>query len=574
MYGVVMAAMAATAALAPTRPWLPLARVLALILLPILLIGGGAAAAAGADGERPTVALVLGGGSARGFSHIGLLKALAEAGIPVDMLVGTSMGSLVAGMYAAGLSVDNLVYVATTIDMGQLFEPLAPSRGGLVDPRRLQIFIDHLTGGATFDRLTVPFYAVLTHLETGQEVVWSQGPISRGILASIAIPGTFPPVELEGEYYVDGGVASMVPVEAARRLGADVIIAVDVRGKRTQPVDPTDPLDVLNTVLDHMLGANADAQLAQADVVVFPDIPADAGLEYDRAADFIAAGYAAAQEALPQIRAALLAKDPNFPFGIKPPPPGWPDAEFAQRVSDALNAATADVPVLQLSALPAYRLGVDGAIRQLGFDLDLGHVKGQPLYGLYSLRVTDRTVVHTLGIGAGTCRGLCGAAFLRRDSAHAHWSPGLLLEGVAQHVHYAVEWEARATETGPGWQAELMYPLTSEALVRGHQLVVEVSRDPRGIYGPGRDAVRAEARIRWYLPAERRTALGFLRGATHWYFGAGLAQTWDGSSPPSPLVEAGAVLNEYVFGLHPVRLRAAVTYRGDESWSLLLALGE
>src|SRR5690606_7299197 len=246
-----MAAMAATAALAPTRPWLPLARVLALILLPILLIGGGAAAAAGADGERPTVALVLGGGSARGFSHIGLLKALAEAGIPVDMLVGTSMGSLVAGMYAAGLSVDNLVYVATTIDMGQLFEPLAPSRGGLVDPRRLQIFIDHLTGGATFDRLTVPFYAVLTHLETGQEVVWSQGPISRGILASIAIPGAFPPVELEGEYYVDGGVASMVPVEAARRLGADVIIAVDVRGKRTQPVDPTDPLDVLNTVLDH-----------------------------------------------------------------------------------------------------------------------------------------------------------------------------------------------------------------------------------------------------------------------------------------------------------------------------------
>src|SRR5690606_21290873 len=147
---------------------------------------------------------------------------------------------------------------------------------------RFERFLHALTGGATFDALPIPYYALVTHLESGRAVVWHRGPVSRGMLASMSIPGAFPPVELDGEYYVDGGVASMVPVEAARRLAADVVIAVDVRGRRTTPVDVNNPLDVVNTVLDHMLQANADAQLALADVVVLPDVPADAHMEYDR----------------------------------------------------------------------------------------------------------------------------------------------------------------------------------------------------------------------------------------------------------------------------------------------------
>src|SRR5690606_882576 len=110
-------------------------------------------AAAAAASQRPTIGLALGGGSARGLTHIGVLKALEEAGIPVDMLVGTSMGSLVAGLYASGLSVDNLTYLVTALDLGNLFEPLMPPRGGLVNTERFERFLHALPGGATFDAL-------------------------------------------------------------------------------------------------------------------------------------------------------------------------------------------------------------------------------------------------------------------------------------------------------------------------------------------------------------------------------------------------------------------------------------
>lgn len=526
-------------------------------------------------GGRPTIALALGGGSARGLTHIGLLKALEEAGIPIDFLVGTSMGSLVAGLYASGMSVDNLIYLVTTVEFGHLFEPLAPTRGGLVGPQRLEHFIDLLTDNATFDRLAIPFYAVLTHLETGQEVVWNTGRISRGILGSTAIPGTFPPVELDGEYYVDGGVASLVPVEAARRLGADVVIAADVRGYRRGPVNPHNPLEVLNTVLTHLLTANADAQLGLADVVVFPDISHNAHMAYDRAADLIQAGYEAAQQVLPQIRAVLLERDPAFPFGQEPPNAGWPEDVFAERVTEAMSLATADVHVLQLAALPSYEIsGGSQARLQAGFEFSVGNVGPQPLYGMYSLMGAEGTWVHTLGLGVGTCRGICGAVFMRHGMNSQRWSPGLLIEGLADDLHYVLEWESRATETEPGWAAGLMFPVTSEALLRRRQVQLTILQDPRGLYGPAGEAVRGEAIYRWYLPAETRDVLGFLRGATHWYFGAGIGTKWDGTTALTPVLEAGVLLNEYVFGLHPVRLRAALTYRGGDSWALRLSLGE
>ncbi|HEY8495742.1 MAG TPA: patatin-like phospholipase family protein [Limnochordales bacterium] len=547
-----------------------LAATISLILLLLSLAGNALADTR----ERPTVAVVLGGGSARGLSHIGLLRALAENGIPVDMLVGTSMGSLVAGMYAAGLSVDNLTYLVTTVDLGLLFEPLLPPRGGLVGAERFERFIDLLTDTATFEQLPIPFYAVVTHLESGREVVWTKGKISRGMLASMSIPGAFPPVELDGEYYVDGGVASMVPVQAARRLGADVVIAVDVRGRRTRPVDPENALEVLDAVLTHMLEANADAQLALADVVVFPDVPADAGLEYDRAEDFIAAGYEAALAAIPQIRARLLELDPDFPFGSKPPPAGWPADVFAARVAEALSIVTADVHLRQLAALPSLDLRSNQPSRlQLGFDVNIGRLGRQPALALYSLHGTAAGWVHTLGLGFGTCRGACGAVFVRHGHGDGSWSPGLRLEGLVGDSHYTLEWESRANPTQPGWRAALMFPVTTEALVQGRQLVVHVQQDPRGLYGAPAGHVQAETLYRWYSPAEKRNLLRFLRGATHLYAGVGAAFTMDGSRL-LPVLEAGVVSNTYLFGLRPFRLRVALTYRGSEVWGLHISLGE
>ncbi|OUN00716.1 MAG: hypothetical protein BAA04_08720 [Firmicutes bacterium ZCTH02-B6] len=545
----------------------------------LLLSFAASALAAGQDqvpADRPTVAVVLGGGSARGLSHIGLLRALAEYGIPVDMLVGTSMGSLVAGLYAAGLSVDNLTYLITTVDLGLLFEPLLPMRrGGLVGAERFERFIDLLTGNATFEQLPIPFYAVVTHLESGREVVWNKGRISRAMRASMAIPGTFQPVELDGEYYVDGGVAAMVPVQAARRLGADVVIAVDVRGQRTQPVDPGNALAVLDAVLSHMLEANADAQLALADVVVFPDIPADAGIEYDLAENFIAAGYEAALAAIPRIRERLLELDPDFPFGAKPPPLGLPADVLADRVAEALRAATADAQLDQLAALPTLALQSGHPPRlQLGFDVKLGRLGHQPTMAVYSLQQTGVGWVHTVGFGVGTCRGACGAIFVRHGQGEAHWSPGVQLQGLVGDLHYSLEWESRASATQPGWQATLKFPVTSEALARGRQLFVQVQQDPRGFYGLPHPQLQAETLVRWYLPAEKRSVLGILRGATHWYAGAGVALALHGSSRLHPVLEAGVVSNEYLFGLHPFRVRVALTYRSGEAWGLRISLGE
>lgn len=549
--------------------------VAAVILTVLFLLAAHPAAADPAGDERPSVAVVLGGGAARGLSHIGLLRALAEAGIPVDMVVGTSMGSLVAGMYAAGLSVDNLEYLVTTMDLGNLFEPLLPPRGGIVGTERLERFINYLTNNATFDSVPVPFYSVVTHLESGQEVVWHTGLISRGMRASMSIPGTFPPVELDGEYYVDGGVAAMVPVEAARQLGADFVIAVDVRGQRVDPIDVDNPMAVLNAALGHLLKANADAQLGKADVIIFPDIPSDSGLDYDRAAEFIAAGYAAAQKALPEIRERLLALDPDFPFGSQPPPPGWPQDEFAELVTEAYSLATSDVQVQQLAALPSFEMrGGEPSRLQLGVDVPLGTLGRQRLLGTYSLQGTSTSWVHTFGLGVGTCRGLCAAAFVRRAHTDAHWSPGVLLEGVIGDFHYAVEWERPADVDHAAWHGEIMYPLTAEALVRGRQIYVQAHVDPRGMYGPPSDAVRADALLRWYLPAEKRNVLGIFRGATHWYAGAGLTAAWNGAPTYAPLLEAGLVADEYLFGLYPLRLRLALTYRGDASWGFRISLGE
>src|SRR5690606_33008252 len=201
--------------------------------LPATAYGQGAP---GSAPSRPTVAIVLGGGSSRGLAHIGLLQAFEEEGIPVDYLVGTSMGSIAAGLHAAGLSPENIEQLIVQSPVFELFAAARPSRGGLVETDRLERFLDAILDHATFDDVAIPYYSASTQLLTGEEAVIQHGRVSRAILASMAIPGVFPPVEIDGEYYVDGGVVSLIPVRAARRLGADVVIAVDVR-RRFETVD-------------------------------------------------------------------------------------------------------------------------------------------------------------------------------------------------------------------------------------------------------------------------------------------------------------------------------------------------
>ncbi|MFQ6033884.1 MAG: patatin-like phospholipase family protein [Candidatus Bipolaricaulia bacterium] len=180
--------------------------------------------------KRPLIGLVLSSGGARGAAHTGVLKVLAERRIPIDTIVGTSMGAMVGGVYAAGVSTERIEeeWLKTDImRVARSFLPTFPLHGwssGSTLYRALQ----SLVGDARIEELPLKFAAVATDIETGEEVVIQEGLLVDAIRASSSVPGLFVPVELDGRFLVDGGLVNPLPVDVARRLGAEIVIAVDV----------------------------------------------------------------------------------------------------------------------------------------------------------------------------------------------------------------------------------------------------------------------------------------------------------------------------------------------------------
>lgn len=264
--------------------------------------------------EEPfTIALVLGGGSARGFSHIGLIRALEENGVPVDLLVGTSMGSIVAGLYAAGYSVENMIEIVTALDTSTLLDIPMPLGGGVVDTTGLQHYLDLLLGGRTYDELPTPFHSVIVNLGTGKELALNEGKVSKGIQASMSIPGIFTPVKIGDQYYVDGGLKNVVPANVAADLGADVIIAVSLE-KDYQDPNYGQILNNLRMSLTAMMDGYTEMNTAMADVLIVPKVGLDSSMDYQRAPYFIQQGYQAGLDYIEQIKAVILEKDPSFTF--------------------------------------------------------------------------------------------------------------------------------------------------------------------------------------------------------------------------------------------------------------------
>ncbi|SFD58416.1 patatin-like phospholipase family protein [Paracidovorax konjaci] len=180
-----------------------------------------------APAARPTVALVLGGGGLRGFAHIGVLQALEEAGIRPDLVVGTSIGAIVGAAYASGRSPAQIWQQADSLRVRSLAD-IALSGPGFVKGEALARWADGLVGGQAIEQFPVRFVAVATDVDRGRPYVITQGDAGQALRASAAIPGVFLPVQADGLTLVDGGVAGLVPVRAARALGADVVIAVDI----------------------------------------------------------------------------------------------------------------------------------------------------------------------------------------------------------------------------------------------------------------------------------------------------------------------------------------------------------
>ncbi len=177
--------------------------------------------------EKPKVALVLGGGSARGLAHIGILKVIEREKIPIDLIVGTSVGALIGTSYALGIPIEKAEHLALTTKWKNVFR-FSISKFGLCDPRGLEHLIREATQNKEFEDIKTPLAIVTTDIERGEEVVFTTGPLAKVILASCALPGIFAPVQIGNKWLLDGGIKNTVPVGIARRLGANFVIACDV----------------------------------------------------------------------------------------------------------------------------------------------------------------------------------------------------------------------------------------------------------------------------------------------------------------------------------------------------------
>ncbi|HSW64748.1 MAG TPA: patatin-like phospholipase family protein [Dissulfurispiraceae bacterium] len=249
------------------------------------------------------IALVLGAGAARGFSHIGVLKVLENNGIPVHMIVGTSAGSFVGSLSAYGFNAYQLQKMALELQKGDVIDLTIPDNG-FVKGELLENYINRMLRNTPIEKLRTPFYAVTTNVSTGEEVVFTQGNAGMAVRASSAIPGVFRPVRINGRAYVDGGVVSPVAVEAARRFGADIVIAVDI----SSDLDIRVPVGTIDTILQSvniMYTKIAASQLARADVIVRPKVGHIGSAEFDKRHEAILEGERAANEALPQINAIV-----------------------------------------------------------------------------------------------------------------------------------------------------------------------------------------------------------------------------------------------------------------------------
>jgi len=273
--------------------------------------------------RRPRVGLALSGGGARGLAHIGVLKVLEQEGVPIDFLAGTSMGGIIAASYAAGLGVDYMAEEARRMgrlrNMIRLMDRSLPARLGLFEGQKVQQYLASHLGDITFDDLRIPLALVAVDLESGEEVVLRSGSVVEALRATISLPGVFAPFRLDGRLLVDGGVLNNLPADVVRRMGAEVVIAVDVSlnlGELPPLVEVEEqhlPLTQIPLIIETLRRTVAimethicTQKLAEArpEVLIRPQLGDDISLlgGFARVPECVAAGEEAAKAALPQIR--------------------------------------------------------------------------------------------------------------------------------------------------------------------------------------------------------------------------------------------------------------------------------
>ncbi|WP_239222750.1 patatin-like phospholipase family protein, partial [Comamonas aquatica] len=246
------------------------------------------------------IGIALGGGAAKGFAHIGVIKMLEANGFAPAVVSGTSAGSVVGALYASGMNAFELQEKAVSLDEAKIRD-LQLSSGGLVQGQKLEDYVNQQVQRKPLEQLSKPFVAVATRLEDGARTVFARGNTGQAVRASSSVPGVFQPVRIGKHHYVDGGVVSPVPVDAARQLGADVVIAVDISSK-ARGKTPGDMLGTLNQSIAIMGQKLGQAELERADVVIRPQVLDIGAADFSQRASAILEGEKAALVAMPQIR--------------------------------------------------------------------------------------------------------------------------------------------------------------------------------------------------------------------------------------------------------------------------------
>ncbi|HZP93981.1 MAG TPA: patatin-like phospholipase family protein [Burkholderiales bacterium] len=253
----------------------------------------------------PKIALVLGGGAAKGFAHVGVIKALESHGLTPDIVVGTSAGSVVGALYAAGYNGFDLQRVALSMDEATVRDWGLPNRG-FIKGQSLQDFVNEAVQNRPIDRLNRKLAVVATDLQSGEPFVFDRGNTGLAVRASSSVPGIFQPVKIGGREYVDGGLVSPVPVEVARQLGADIVVAVDI-SDHPRPGRLADTIDVMLQTLAIMGRTIAATELKEADVVIAPDISQLASASFDSRNYAIIEGEKAGLAAIPRVEEKIAA---------------------------------------------------------------------------------------------------------------------------------------------------------------------------------------------------------------------------------------------------------------------------
>ncbi len=350
--------------------------------------------------ERPKVGLALGGGAAKGLAHIGVLKVLEEEGVPIDCITGVSMGSVIGGMYAVGYTASDLEALAEQTDWAELFsdregrrelpmeqkswdsrdlaslpmkgvKPRAPS--GLIEGGNVVRLFSHLSLSRQrtpdFTRFPIPFSCVATDIMTGDAVVLDHGFLAEAIRASMAIPTVFSPIVIDGRLLVDGGLSRLLPAEDVRKLGADIVIGVDV-GKREYTADElTSFITISNQTLNLMLDPALEEQQRHCDILIQPDMEGVSLADFKNASRIIQRGEDAARAILPRLR-ALADSLGARPTADRPPEPAPMDSVYLTEVT---MEGLADVPRRFVEKEIGIKLPEEVAVRKIGVAIDRIH---------------------------------------------------------------------------------------------------------------------------------------------------------------------------------------------------------